>query len=607
MSPSRRAITTLPFLLLLGCPKAIPVPVDPPEARVDYVVTPLNTPVTLSPLVNDFDPTNEVISVVSIGTPGHGTAVLNGNGTVDYTPANGYLGGDHFTVTIVDASGWEASNEAYVKVGTAQRVAYRSNYTDFFTFQVYMVDTASPLGIVPINARIPITVGPVASHQQVQQYIPSADGINMIYVADDSDEFGISNLFHVDLRTPGIATRLTDIQDGQAIGSFSLPQLAPDALHAYYLSNEADPNLFQIMQVEVANPANKVVLNSAMTFVPAPAESDLIEHFSVSPDGNYMLYVMRDHDGGNGGTTALSELRVVDLSNPGVSTVISGNPTAGLFGVAGSTGALAFQFVPGTTKVVYASSENGLTTVDFYIVDYVTPTTPVKLSGTNLGVPPLNYGFTPDGSRILYVSAEDFTTVYDLYAVQIATPGVSTRLSKHRTDNGQVGSFSIGQDSSFALYVRDDDTVGVRELYYVDFSKPSVQTKLNHQLRAVGADPVTEPAEVVLSVRVSAGAPRRVLYSSNEIPDADHVPHQTFRIVDVDNPGVTSVVGPPVFTGHAFAWMPDGDTVIHQESAPENIHATTLNMFRISAPTVDTRLTPERHGGDQAAEFSFIP
>ncbi|MBL8786592.1 MAG: tandem-95 repeat protein, partial [Deltaproteobacteria bacterium] len=61
----------------------------PPIALDDLVSTKADTAVVLSPVDNDFDPDNDVLSVHSVGVAGHGIAVLLGDGTVEYTPNAG--------------------------------------------------------------------------------------------------------------------------------------------------------------------------------------------------------------------------------------------------------------------------------------------------------------------------------------------------------------------------------------------------------------------------------------------------------------------------------------------------------------------------------------
>ncbi len=43
---------------------------------------------------------------VNITQPQNGTAVLNGDGTVTYTPNQDYNGDDSFSYTLTDSKGW---------------------------------------------------------------------------------------------------------------------------------------------------------------------------------------------------------------------------------------------------------------------------------------------------------------------------------------------------------------------------------------------------------------------------------------------------------------------------------------------------------------------
>jgi serine/threonine protein phosphatase PrpC len=76
-----------------------------------------STPVTINPLVNDYNPDGDSISVTAIGTPSAGTAVLNADGTVAYTPASPFWTGTAtFTYTIADTWGGTATGTVYVTV-----------------------------------------------------------------------------------------------------------------------------------------------------------------------------------------------------------------------------------------------------------------------------------------------------------------------------------------------------------------------------------------------------------------------------------------------------------------------------------------------------------
>ncbi len=101
-------ITTL---LPTGCP---PVN-DPPVAEDDAATTDEDTPVTIAVLTNDSDPDGDPLTVTGASDPAHGTAQVNPDGTITYTPAAGFHGTDFFTYTVEDNEG-AVSNVATVTI-----------------------------------------------------------------------------------------------------------------------------------------------------------------------------------------------------------------------------------------------------------------------------------------------------------------------------------------------------------------------------------------------------------------------------------------------------------------------------------------------------------
>jgi filamentous hemagglutinin family protein len=74
-----------------------------PSAGDDTVNTNQNQPISSNVLTNDFDPDSDPLAVVLNGiSPGHGTLVLNQDGTFTYTPSPGYVGEDSFRYVISD-------------------------------------------------------------------------------------------------------------------------------------------------------------------------------------------------------------------------------------------------------------------------------------------------------------------------------------------------------------------------------------------------------------------------------------------------------------------------------------------------------------------------
>ncbi len=91
---------------------------DPPVARDDSLSTPEGSALEFLAsdlLDNDTDADSDVLSVIAVGTPAHGTATLVG-GQVVYTPDPGFLGQDAFSVTISDGHGGQATSVAHIGV-----------------------------------------------------------------------------------------------------------------------------------------------------------------------------------------------------------------------------------------------------------------------------------------------------------------------------------------------------------------------------------------------------------------------------------------------------------------------------------------------------------
>jgi len=87
---------------------------DPPVASDDSAATQEDTPVTIDVLANDTDPDGDALTVTNLTQPSNGTATLNADQTVTYTPKADFNGTDSFTYTAND--GKDDSNVATVTV-----------------------------------------------------------------------------------------------------------------------------------------------------------------------------------------------------------------------------------------------------------------------------------------------------------------------------------------------------------------------------------------------------------------------------------------------------------------------------------------------------------
>jgi hypothetical protein len=95
-----------------------------PDAVNDAGTTALGTPVTIAVLRNDTDidhdpatPTAATHTVTVMTQPRNGTAVVNANGTVTYTPRSNFTGTDGFIYTLTDSAGLSDTATVIVTVG----------------------------------------------------------------------------------------------------------------------------------------------------------------------------------------------------------------------------------------------------------------------------------------------------------------------------------------------------------------------------------------------------------------------------------------------------------------------------------------------------------
>jgi hypothetical protein len=90
---------------------------DPPNALNDLASTPYQTAVTVSVLANDTDVDGGSLAVTSTSDPVNGSAAVNADGTVTYTPNAAFSGVDAFTYTVSDGAGGTDSATVSVTVG----------------------------------------------------------------------------------------------------------------------------------------------------------------------------------------------------------------------------------------------------------------------------------------------------------------------------------------------------------------------------------------------------------------------------------------------------------------------------------------------------------
>ena len=90
---------------------------EPPIAVDDVIGTSKGVPVTIDVLANDSDPDGDILSVASVTQGVKGVVVVNGDGTLTYTPQKSFKG-DSFTYVISDGSSTARATVAITDVSS---------------------------------------------------------------------------------------------------------------------------------------------------------------------------------------------------------------------------------------------------------------------------------------------------------------------------------------------------------------------------------------------------------------------------------------------------------------------------------------------------------
>lgn len=111
-------VTDDPTTVALLSPEfAVPNPNVPPEAVADSAEVIVDTSAAIKVLANDTDIDGDPLTVQAITTaPPHGTAAVNSDGTITYTPPGRYHGYDSFAYEISDGRGGVARAEVSLTV-----------------------------------------------------------------------------------------------------------------------------------------------------------------------------------------------------------------------------------------------------------------------------------------------------------------------------------------------------------------------------------------------------------------------------------------------------------------------------------------------------------
>ncbi len=441
--------------------------------------------------------------------------------------------------------------------------------------ELYLADANTPGVAVKLNAAL-------VAGGDVMDFLASPDGTLVLYRADqDTDD--VFELYLVKLAVPGVATRINGLLagGGDVTGEFIF---SPDNTQVVYRADEDVNEVFELFLVNLAAPGFAANLSG-----PLANGGDVLPGFLFTPDGTRVIYRADEL------TNGVDELFMVDVTVPGVSTVLS----AALVG--GGDVYNGFMVTPDSSQLVYRADQTANNLVELFLVDLAMPGVSVTLSSPLVAGGDVSDGFiiSPDGSLVAYHADQDINGVSELYVAAIATPGVSTKINRNPASGGDVlqSGYRFSPDSSAVAYVADEDTNNVVEFFLVELASPAVSIKLNGPL-VVAGDITTD-----FAFTPDGGA---LVYLADQ--DTDEV----FELYRVERamPGVTVKQSAPLVAGGSvqspgFELSDDGMELLYiaDQDVDEDFELYSVDM---AVPGVATELSVPLPAGGDVLEFALI-
>lgn len=261
---------------------------DPPDAQDDSADVAEDSSSQLDVLVNDMDPDGDILGLLSVSQPVHGSAVIDG-GQVVYTPDPDYNGGDTFSCTISDGNGGEDTanvsvevaplNDApafsavdpWVAVNEAASASYVLSASDIDGDQLHISSSGEPsFASITDNGDGSATIALTPGYEDAGNYTISVEVCDAHLCDDTLVTVQVSNTN----RAPAVASLAIAIDEDET-ASFSLSGSDPDG----------DPLSYQI----ISQPLSGVLIGTAPTLIYVPLGNfnggDAFSYQVVDPGG----------------------------------------------------------------------------------------------------------------------------------------------------------------------------------------------------------------------------------------------------------------------------------------------------------------------------------
>ncbi|PZD72635.1 Leukotoxin [Acaryochloris thomasi RCC1774] len=296
------------------------VPNIDPDAVNDTATTNAGEAATINVLANDTDSDGGTVVVDAVGDPTSGTTALNDDGTVTYTPDDGFVGDDSFTYDVSDGQG--GTDTATVNV-TVNEVVVPNVDPDAVndtattdagvaaTINVLANDTDSDGGTVVVDAVGDATSGTTALNDDgTVTYTPN-DG----FVGDDSFTYDVSD------GQGGTDTATVNVTVNEVV----VPNIPPDAVDDSATTDAGVAAIIDVLANDTDSDGGAVVVDAVGDATSGIAALNDDGTVTYTPNDGFVgddSFTYDVSDGQGGTDTATVNVTVSDVIAP------NGNPDA---------------------------------------------------------------------------------------------------------------------------------------------------------------------------------------------------------------------------------------------------------------------------------------
>jgi large repetitive protein len=288
---------------------------DPPVAVPENTIVIEDTPKTYNIFANDYDVDGNLLpsGITIVQQPANGTIVLNGDGTVTYTPNPDYFGTDSYRYQLTDQAG-ATSNIVTNNILVSPVNDFPIAVDDYVTITE---DPLSPLVILPLaNDKDPDKTGLILSVLvHAKNGISTLVGNNIIYMPNPNFNGNDTIFYQIKEVAAGantddgmIVITVTPVNDIPTAVDDNVTVLEDNTIDIDVLANDLDPDFGGLTIVTVGTPLHGT----------ASVVSGVVRYI---PNANYFgpdsfTYTIADVDGDQSTATVTITVTADDTDNP---------------------------------------------------------------------------------------------------------------------------------------------------------------------------------------------------------------------------------------------------------------------------------------------------